>query len=233
MSLKQGSLLVSLILLFTPCGNAINKKTMLSPALWQQKEIFTSPEEMVYDYLFKDGSYNQKIPPMANSTHLNITIDVELELMGVMNVDKDASTVTFKAALRQWWFDPRLKWNPANFSNVERILMSPDDLWVPDTVIREDAGDDYLSDFKMTPIRVFNTGLNYWSRLGQLTTAASLDFTTYPYDFQRINVTIGSWLYTDDRVHYNRRNATNGLVIQNPLNWYIVSPEWEIDKQKS
>jgi len=58
MSLKQGSLLVSLILLFTPCGNAINKKTMLSPALWQQKEIVTSPEEMVYDYLFKDGSYN-------------------------------------------------------------------------------------------------------------------------------------------------------------------------------
>jgi hypothetical protein len=52
---------------------------------------------------------------MANSTHLNITIDLELELMGVMNVDKDASTVTFKAALRQWWFDPRLKWNPANF----------------------------------------------------------------------------------------------------------------------
>jgi len=111
--------------------------------------------------------------------------------------------------------------------------MSPDDLWVPDTVIREDAGDDYLSDFKMTPIRVFNTGLNYWSRLGQLTTAASLDFTKYPYDFQRINVTIGSWLYTDDRVHYNPRNTTNGLLIQNPLNWYIVSPEWEIDKQKS
>ncbi len=43
--------------------------------------------------------------------------------MGVMNVDKDLSKVTFKAALRQWWYDPRLKWDPANFSNVSRILI--------------------------------------------------------------------------------------------------------------
>jgi hypothetical protein len=50
-------------------------------------------------------------------------------------------------------------------------------LWTPDTIIREDAGDDYLSDFKITPIRVFNTGLNYWTRLGALSVSSSLDFT--------------------------------------------------------
>jgi len=55
--------------------------------------------------------------------------------------------------------------------------MDPDDLWVPDTIIREDAGDDYLSDFKVSPIRVFNTGLNYWTRLGALSVSATLDFT--------------------------------------------------------
>lgn len=60
----------------------------------------TSPEELVYDYLFSDESYNQKIPPVTSETQLNITIDIELELMGVMMVDKDASMVTFKAAIR-------------------------------------------------------------------------------------------------------------------------------------
>ena len=38
---------------------------------------------------------------------------------------------------------------------------------------------------------------------------------------------------TDDRVHYYRKNTTNGLIIQNPLNWYIVSPEWEIVRNQS
>ena len=44
--------------------------------------------------------------------------------------------------------------------------MSSEDLWVPDTVIREDAGGDYFSDFKQTPIRIYSSGLNYWTRLG-------------------------------------------------------------------
>ena len=102
--------------------------------------------------------------------------------MGVMKVDSDDGTVTFKAALRQWWYDPRIIWDPANFSNVEKLLIEPDDLWHPDTVVREDAGSEYLSNFKMTPIRIYPNGMNYWTRLGELTVAASLDFSSYPYD---------------------------------------------------
>lgn len=104
---------------------------------------------------------------------------------------------------------------------------------MPDTVIREDAGDGYLSDLKLTPIRVYNDGLNYWTRLGELTVAGSFDFSHYPYDSHIINVTVGSWLMTDERVFYNRRNKTNGLIIQSPLNWYIVSPEWDIVRDKT
>ncbi len=55
---------------------------------------------------------------------------------------------------------------------------------MPETIIREDAGGEYFSDFKSTRIRLFHTGLNYWTRLGELTVAASLDFTAYPYDKQ-------------------------------------------------
>jgi hypothetical protein len=46
-----------------------------------------SPEENLYNYLFVNNTYNKKIPPIINETHRNLTIDIELELMGVMNVD--------------------------------------------------------------------------------------------------------------------------------------------------
>ena len=52
----------------------------------QQKKIINSPEERLYNYLF-DNTYNKKIPPVLNDTHLQINIEIELELMGVMNVD--------------------------------------------------------------------------------------------------------------------------------------------------
>ena len=65
---------------------------------------------------------------------------------------------------------------------------------LPDTYIREDAGSSYLSDFKDTPVRLYRNGLNYLrTRSGSLTVTASLDFTTYPYDQQLINVRVGSW----------------------------------------
>jgi hypothetical protein len=55
-------------------------------------------------------------------------------------------------------------------------------VWYPDTIIREDAGEKYLSDFKDTEVRVHYTGLHEWSTVGELKVAASLDFTHYPYD---------------------------------------------------
>ena len=56
------------------------------------------------------------------------------------------------------------------------------EVWYPDTIIREDAGEKYLSDFKDTEVRVHYTGLHEWSTVGELKVAASLDFTHYPYD---------------------------------------------------
>lgn len=104
--------------------------------------------------------------------------------MGIMGVDKDASTVTFKAAFRQWWYDPRFSWNKDEFGGVDRIWLSSsnNDCWLPDTIIREDAGQNYFSDFKDTQVRIHADGLHYWTRLGDLKVVASLDFTKYPYD---------------------------------------------------
>ena len=49
--------------------------------------MINSPEDNLLNYLFGDGSYNKKTPPIINETHRNLTIDIELELMGVMHVD--------------------------------------------------------------------------------------------------------------------------------------------------
>ena len=65
-----------------------------------------SEEQRLMSWLFaEDRQYNPKVPPpTVNKTNgkvqLHLDIEIELELMGVMNVDKDASTITFKAAFR-------------------------------------------------------------------------------------------------------------------------------------
>ena len=100
-----------------------------------------SEEHRLREWLFDESrKYNPKVPPPTlNKTNgkieLHLDIKIELELMGIMKVDKDASTVTFKAAFRQWWFDPRLSWKIDDFGGVDRLWLSTEDkeCWLPDT----------------------------------------------------------------------------------------------------
>jgi len=110
--------------------------------------------------------------------------------------------------------------------------MTSEEIWTPDTVIREDAGANYFSEFKDTQIRIHSNGLHYWTRLGDMKVSASLDFTKYPYDIQKINMTIGSWLYNDQRITYEyykdrETGKPQQLMIQNPDNWYTDNIEWD------
>ena len=52
-----------------------------------QRMTTPSPEQQVYDQLFGDNTYNKKIPPVVNETNRKVMVELELELMGVMNVD--------------------------------------------------------------------------------------------------------------------------------------------------
>lgn len=64
----------------------------------------------------------------------------------------------------------------------------------------------YLSNLKYTDVRVSNTGLCYWSSFGDIKVINSFEVSNYPYDAQIINMTFGSWIYTDDRIHLELNN---------------------------
>lgn len=63
-------------------------------------------EQKVFNFIFDPSrGYNPYIPPPTydskTSKELHTNIEIQLELMGITQVDKDANTVTFKAAFRQ------------------------------------------------------------------------------------------------------------------------------------
>ncbi len=136
--------------------------------------------------------------------------------MGITSADKDDSTVSFQAAFREWWNDTRMIWDPADYGGVERIWFKTGDIlgqvWTSDAVVVEDAGDSYFSNFKDTLVMVNSNGTHYWSRVGELKVKTSFNFNLYPYDRQIVNITIGSWIYDDNRISYIR--APIPLLIQ-------------------
>jgi len=84
--------------------------------------------------------------------------------MGIMEVSNEESTVTFKATFEQWWNDTRLSWNKNDFGGFDEVWLATGDnpeCWLPDTIIREDAGSSYFSDFKSTEVFVNCHGMHY------------------------------------------------------------------------
>ncbi len=71
------------------------------------------------------NNYNPIVPPW-NPPGNNFTLMVQLEIFGVTSVDEIGSTFSFKAALRQWWNDTRLQWDPASYGNITKIWLPSD-----------------------------------------------------------------------------------------------------------
>ncbi len=73
-------------------------------------------------------------------------------------------------------------------------------------------------------MRIDSTGLSYWSTFGDIKVITSFELTKFPYDKQTINMTFGSWIYTDNKLKVRLRDPP--FLIKAPNSWSIESIEW-------
>lgn len=169
--------------------------------------------------------------PQSGTNPSRPTLRIQLEIYGIREVDAMAGTVSFKSAFRQYWNDTRLTWDPNNFGGIQYIWLSSDSnndkrSWVSDMSIRQDAGENEMnSNLKMTQVRVHYSGLCYFSQFGDVKVMSSFDLSKYPFDVQQIDMTFGSWLVTDDRLHLELYDPP--FIVQSPKNWIIANIEWQ------
>ena len=66
------------------------------------------------------------------------TLELDIELFGIISTDSSRSKINVKIAMRQWWVDERLTWNPEDYDGISGISMFHDTekprrcLWTPD-----------------------------------------------------------------------------------------------------
>ncbi|PFX30027.1 Neuronal acetylcholine receptor subunit alpha-6 [Stylophora pistillata] len=77
--------------------------------------------------------------------------------------------------------------------------MSPHDVWVPDTVLYNNADEDAtLSGFKekfKTYVMVYSDGTNKWMSPATFKSSCDMRVTFYPFDTQECKMTFGSWTF--------------------------------------
>ena len=157
-------------------------------------------------------------------------LEIELTIFGIIQADSISSVMQFKVALRHWWTDPRLVWNPASYGGLLRTAINGDSsrniacVWIPDLECYNIA--ERTMDLNTPNAIVYADGSTYINKFGNINAALQYDLSKYPYDQQKIRLTMESWTYPTTELNISFRNGQG--ILKEQL-FYHEHIEWEIE----
>ncbi|XP_062549221.1 acetylcholine receptor subunit alpha-like 1 isoform X2 [Armigeres subalbatus] len=154
----------------------------------------TSTQPTWLDKLKKDllTNYDRNARP---TQYYNVTnLDLKMTIRHV-DIDEENSVFSVYGWVKMTWSDDKLKWNPADYGNLELFRCNPDAVWKPDVVLYNNArGSDNLH-YGQTNVIVYNTGEVLWVPPTDYHSFCELNLRMWPFDHQTCILKIGSWTF--------------------------------------
>ena len=136
--------------------------------------------------------------------------------------------------VRHEWNDAGLVWNPREYGNISKLQLPADDLWLPDTVLYNNADGDYQVTIR-TKVTVHSDGSVVWLPPAIYKSFCAIDVKFFPFDEQVCELKFGPWSYDISKVDYwlfdtsdSNHNLTNFLAQAADMGEYAESVEWDI-----
>jgi len=159
----------------------------------QQQLILQSAEFRLRNDLFP-FSFKMVRPVLQPSDVVNVFFDVELKALTEVN-NKD-QVITTETIITQKWNNPYLRWNPADYDGIQKILVDPNEIWVPDIVLENNADDEVVQAGHLEKFRSWvllkSDGNNTWLSPATFKSTCTLDVQFFPFDKQRCNMVFRS-----------------------------------------
>ncbi|KAK3100546.1 hypothetical protein FSP39_021616 [Pinctada imbricata] len=177
----------------------------------------------LYDYLTENKT-NANIVPICKRNQ-KVLVTVELAVRELVELDEKKQILCAKVWLRLAWNDCSLKWNPADFGNLTKIVMPYENVWQPDITLYEGASEEAnMPDKTEYKAWVHSNGRVTYNFPSVTTTTCRIDVTYFPFDYQNCSLKFGSWNFDGNQIDFRLQNSeadTSAFVIHNE--WELVS----------
>lgn len=143
-------------------------------------------------------------------------------LIGLKDVDEVEQKIQAAAYLKITWLDYFLSWNPASYSNINKVTVKQDRVWKPDLALANaydtisGLGDSfmymtiaYLGEVTWYPYQVFES-------------SCIMDMTYFPFDSQSCDIQLITWSSTKEMI--NIVSGTEGL----DMSYYETNANWDV-----
>ncbi|XP_077986140.1 acetylcholine receptor subunit alpha-like [Glandiceps talaboti] len=187
--------------------------------------ISATPTYDIYTRIKKDvfANYDKYVRPAEDVSDVNI-INFRLSVNQIEDVDEKRQVITTRAWLKQDWTDIRLTWDPANYSDVDNIIIPFDYIWYPDIVLYNSV--EWIGESYTLPpaslVRIFSTGFVDMGIPVKLRSPCLMNLIKFPFDVQHCYLKFGMWQYNGNESYLN---PIDDYVAEED---YVQNSEWEL-----
>ncbi|XP_075139498.1 5-hydroxytryptamine receptor 3A-like [Leptodactylus fuscus] len=154
------------------------------------------------------------------------TVYIDLSLYTVVSLDTSLQSLTTYIWFAMEWQNEFIKWDPDKFCGIDTMIISGQDLWLPDLYIYEMteadgnspvipyftiSSDGYIKDSK--PLRIVST--------------CNLDIFKFPFDIQSCNLTFGPYIHAvQDIIMLPKFNSSDVNI--NSQEIFVSKGDWSL-----
>lgn len=136
-----------------------------------------------------------------------IDVMIDVNFLRLVDVNEELQNIQVFLHIEQWWTNPHLTWNPADYGGLEVLILPSDKLWQPDTVILNSI----LPDGKINPplsyiktyTRLFHNGSCYWNSHLVIDNDCNINLKRFPYDKHQCTIQITSRYHDIRQLRYD------------------------------
>jgi len=129
--------------------------------------------------------------------------------------------------VRQRWTDVNLKWDPKKWNNITSIIYDPNEIWLPDIFIYNNANQNpsFGPDFYKEDALIRNDGYVDWKSPVIFKSVCKFDIKHFPFDQHNCSFEFGSLIYDVTGI---KLTDINYPVID--ANNYFNSSHWDVKR---
>ncbi|XP_066925495.1 neuronal acetylcholine receptor subunit alpha-10-like [Clytia hemisphaerica] len=180
-------------------------------------------ESRLVEDLFRN--YNKEARPVLNDSTI-LTLNLGIALHQLIEVKEKQEYFAISLFVRQLWTDENLVWDPANYSGVETINVSPRQVWLPDLVLYNNVDEDKSFGGSLDQLNnrviVRNDGSIKWLTPAIFRAKCGMNVEFFPFDTQICTLKFGSWTYNGFQI--DLKNLTRDVDFAS----YSKHSEWLI-----
>ncbi|XP_033750879.1 neuronal acetylcholine receptor subunit alpha-10-like isoform X2 [Pecten maximus] len=182
------------------------------------KGVTTDLQDQLVRDLF--ARYDRDVRPQCeHNDKVNATADMSLRQ--IIDLDEPKQILKLNVWIRTRWTDCRLTWDPANYSDINHIVIPYNRLWVPDLVLYDNA-ESTLSGIKDFRAELKHTGFISYNFPSILNSLCAINVRYFPFDTQTCPLIFGSWAYNGLELDISNASSHTGLAS------FVRSIEWEV-----